>query len=312
MSTLGRKLRNAGKRNLRRVFEAGQHLGIDILPRHFYSEIPDLRGLKRCERWKEPRSMVGISGLDPTDQARFVAACCPAGVVERLARGDVYPSACERNGVAGFGPAEAEFLYGFLRTRRPGRVVQVGCGVSTAVMLTAAAEADHALELVCIDPYPTEFLREADRRGQIELVPERAQDVPLELLTDLGEGGMLFVDSTHVVGPGSEVNRLIFEALPRLKAGDWVHFHDISFPYDYQRGLLDGDLFFCNESALLHAFLIGNARYTVRACLSMLHYNDPDTLRRHLPIYQPAANDHGLNASPGHFPASTYLQVITN
>ncbi len=177
-------------------------------------------------------------------------------------------------------------------------------------MLAAASDADYPIQLTCIDPYPTAYLRDADRRGLIELIPERAQDVPLELLTDLGEGGFFFVDSSHVVGPGSEVNRIIFEVLPRLERGTWVHFHDIFFPFDYQRGLMEDELFFNNESALLHAFLIGNARYTIRASLSMLHYAERETLRRLLPNYRPALNDQGLSASPGHFPASTYLQVV--
>ena len=109
--------------------------------------------------------------------------------------------------------------------------------------------------------------------------------------------------------PGSEVNRLILEIVPRLAEGDWVHFHDIYFPYDYQRGLLDDELFFSNESVLLHALLINNRALTVRAALSTLHYNDPDRLRRSLPGYRPAPNDEGLRAGSGHFPASAYLQV---
>ena len=310
MSTLRRRLKDSGKKNLRRVFEVGQRLGVDLLPRHFYSEIPDVRTLKQADRWKQPRSLVGVGGIDTAEQMAFVDACCTGAMIERLSEGGIFEHACEDNGAAGFGPVEADFLYCFLRSRRPPRVVQIGCGVSTSVMLLAAAEADYPLKLTCIDPYPTDYLREADRRGLIELIPERAQDVPLELLTDLGENGLLFVDSSHVVGPGSEVNRIIFEVLPRLDRGTWVHFHDIFFPYDYQRGLMEDELFFNNESALLHAFLIGNARFTIRASLSMLHYADREALRRSMPNYRPARDDHGLSASSGHFPASTYLQVV--
>jgi hypothetical protein len=176
-------------------------------------------------------------------------------------------------------------------------------------MLMAAAEARYEPEIVCVEPYPTEFLERADREKSIRLVSARAQDVPLEILTDLGDEGFLFIDSTHTVKPGSEVNRLILEVLPRLSGGNWVHFHDIYFPFDYQRGLLEDELFFSNESALLHAFLIHNTAFTLRAALSMLHFGDPERLKRVLPNYRPASDDHGLRASTGHFPASTYLQV---
>ena len=46
--------------------------------------------------------------------------------------------------------------------------------------------------------------------------------------------------------------------LPRLAAGVRVHFHDIWFPYDYSGGILDSELFFWHETALLHAYLAGN------------------------------------------------------
>ena len=310
MATLSRHLRDAGKKNLRRLFEAGQRLGVDILPRHFYSEVPDLRGLKARDNWREPRSMVGVRGVEVTPQLDFVAGCCPPSMVDRLGVGDLFDLACKDHGAAGFGPVEADFLHAFISRHQPPRIVQVGCGVSTAVILRAADEAGYRPEVVCVEPFPSPFLDRADRDGLVELVPERAQDVPIELLTDLGDGGMLFVDSTHVVGPGSEVNRIIFEALPRLAFGIWAHFHDIYFPYDYQRGLMSTDLFFNNESALLHAFLIGNDRWTIRAALSMLHYADPAALARYLPNYRPAADVDGLSASTGHFPASTYLQAI--
>jgi predicted O-methyltransferase YrrM len=310
MSILNRKLKKTGKIALRRMFEVGQHIGIDFLPRHFYSEIPDLRSLKQADHWKQPRSLVGVQGSKTSEQVEFLASCCPRETVERLRLGDIHEHGCRENGAAGFGPVEADFLYAFIRKQRPGRIVQVGSGVSTAIILLAASEADYPVKLTCIDPFPTDFLRQADRLGLIELIPERAQDVLLEMLTELGENGLLFIDSSHVVGPGSEVNRIILEVMPRLDQGTWVHFHDIYFPYDYQRNLMGDELFFNNESSLLHAFLIGNSRFSIRASLSMLHYAEREALARYLPNYRPAIDDHGLRASEGHFPASTYLQVV--
>lgn len=310
MPTLKRRFKVLGKQGFRTIFELSQHLGVDILPRHYYSEIPDVNDLRGDDAWKQPRSMVGVNGVAIPDQLRFVADCCPPAVVDRLRSGDIHSHACTQNGEAGFGPVEADFLHAFIATRRPRKVVQVGCGVSTAVILRAAEEAGYTPEIICIEPYPTGFLCAADREQKIELVPRKAQKVPLELLTELGEDGFLFVDSSHTVKPGSEVNRLVLEVLPRLVPGSWVHFHDIFFPYDYQRGLLSDELFFCNESVLLQAFLTNNPRFTIRASLSMLHYSAPEELRRYLPNYQPAANEHGLKRSEDHFPASTYLQVI--
>jgi hypothetical protein len=308
--TLKRRIKVLGKQGFRTIFELGQYLGVDILPRHYYSEIPDVSDLRGDGHWKEPRSMIGVTGTAIPDQLRFVCECCPPTVVDRLRSADIHAHGCAANGAPGFGLVEADFLYAFIATHRPQKIVQVGCGVSTAIILLAAAEVGYSPEILCIEPYPTEFLRQADRERRLALIVERAQRVPLELLTGLGTGGLLFVDSTHTVKPGSEVNLLILEVLPRLQCGVSVHFHDIFFPYDYQRGLLTDELFFCNESVLLHAFLTNNPRFTIRASLSMLHYAAPDELREFLPNYQSAGNEHGLNRSEGHFPASTYLEVV--
>jgi hypothetical protein len=98
--------------------------------------------------------------------------------------------------------------------------------------------------------------------------------------------------------------------LPRLKPGAAVHFHDITFPYDYQRKILRGNHFFTHESVLLHAFLAYNSRFRILASLSMLHYACPDAMRECLPPYRPAPDDQGLAAGEGHFPSSTYLEVV--
>jgi len=296
---------------LRRLFEFGQHVGVDLLPRHFYSEIPSVSELRRDGVWMMPRSMVGVNGTDIDVQFDFVESCCTPDLVARLRRNDIFGDACRANGEPGYSPIDADFLFCFIRTARPKRIVQVGCGVSTAVVLLAAREmADFQPEIVCVEPYPTRFLKEAHTARKIRLVEEKAQSVRQDVLTDLGEGGFLFVDSTHAVRPGSEVNRLVSEILPRLEPGSWVHFHDIYFPYDYQRGLLDDELFFSNESILLHAFLINNSKYIIRASLSMLHYSSPSRLALSLPNYLPARNDQGLRMSDGHFPASLYLQSL--
>jgi hypothetical protein len=181
--------------------------------------------------------------------------------------------------------------------------------VSTAVILLAAKEVGYQPELICIDPFPNRYLRSVAARGLITLIAERAQDVDLQELTNLERGDLLFVDSTHTVKPGSEVNRLILEVLPRLKPGCFVQFHDIHFPYDYQESLLT-EIFFSAESTLLHAFLIDNARYSIAVSLSMLHHACPEQMRTALPNYRPARMHQGLLLARDparHFPCSTYL-----
>jgi len=302
-----RVLEDFSKFCFRRMFEICQNFGINILPRHYYSEIPFIRELEEDEYWKKPHSMTGVNGVDIKNQLDFVKECCTQGLIDRHKRKDIYDYCCKQNDEQGYGPIEADFLFSFISTKRPKRIVQVGCGVSTSVILLSAEESDYLPEITCVEPYPTRFLRNSNK---IRLIPKKMQLVDMDTLIDLDDNDLLFVDSTHTVKPGSEVNKLILEVMPRLKKGVWVHFHDIYFPYDYSRYILTRELFFSCETALLHSFLVNNVKYALKVSLGMLHYAVPLELKRFLPNYCPAKNDYGLAVSEGHFPSSVYLEVI--
>ncbi len=136
-------LRYSAKRSLAVVFGWLQRFGVDLLPRHFYSSIPDIRQLRSEPRWRAPRTFVGVQGSDVAEQLRFLGSLITPDVARRLRSGDVYRDACSENGAPGYGPVEADVLYAFVRSLRPSKIVQVGAGVSTAVILTAAREAGY-------------------------------------------------------------------------------------------------------------------------------------------------------------------------
>ena len=304
-----RNFKNLIKRNAARIFEVGQKVGLNILPKHFYSQIPDIDQLRDDLFWKAPFEMLGIHGMDLDTQIDFLFEICSKEVVSALDR--IHESAILQNGEdGGYGPVEADFLYCFVRKIKPLKIIQIGCGVSTAVILRAAKEAKYTPKIICVEPFPTQFLINLEREGLIELIKEKAQKVAVNKLSDLSFNDFLFVDSTHTVKPAGEVNKIILQILPRLRPDVWVHFHDICFPYDYGRNVLNGDLFFWSESTLLHAFLIENEKFTVKLCQSYLHYMAPDRIKEALQNYIPQGNDDGLRAPGGkHFPSSIYLRV---
>lgn len=302
-------LKQQMKRLMRSTFEVGQQLKIDILPRHFYSEIPSISQLRATTAWRKPRNMSYIAGADPSLQLAFISSCTN-GLYSSMNGTSLHQRACDMNGLLeGFGPIEADFLYCFVRSQKPPRIIQIGCGVSTAICILASADADYKPEIICIEPYPTEFLIEQAAAGTLRLVDQKFEDSNLPLAELLQGGGFFFVDSSHTLGPAGEVTQLICDALPTLPADTWVHFHDIMFPYDYSPEILTSELFFCHETALLHAFLLQNERYSIAASLSMLHHECPDELAKYLPNYRPARFDQGLRISTGHHPSSIYLRV---
>ena len=212
-----RLIKDTLKKGLRGVFETGQYFGVNILPKHFYSSTPDIRALRRDEHWRNPFEMVGVAGADLAGQIAFLDDLCPPALSRQWAVLDVHATASKENGQGGgYGVIEAEFLHAFICRHLPQRIAQVGCGVSTSVILRAARIADYEPEVVCVEPYPSPFLLTAHDEGRIRLVSERAENVDRDILTALNPGDMLFIDSTHTVKPGSDVNRIILDVLPRL------------------------------------------------------------------------------------------------
>jgi len=131
-----------------------------------------------------------------------------------------------------FNDLDARALYVLLRLERPARVIEVGSGLTS--LLIADVNTRFLVgrsRITCVDPHP-----QADIDGVAgisETVRRPVQEVPLDRFAELASGDVLFVDSSHIAAPGSDVNFLVFEVLPILKPGVLVHFHDIFLPGDY-------------------------------------------------------------------------------
>jgi len=232
------------KKYLRSTFEYCQYLGFDLLPRHFYSEIPSIKELKSTNSWRKPYSMMGVRGSDLEKQLSFVRRCLPKDVVEEISSRNIYNEAMKKSNEQGYGKVESDFLFGFVATEKPKTIFQIGCGVSTAVCLSAADFAGYKPSVICVEPYPSKFLKSAEKNRKIKLIEKKAQNLDMETIEKLRTDTFFFVDSTHTLGPSGEVTWIILEMLPRLGKGNRIHFHDIYFPYDYRRSILDSDLFF--------------------------------------------------------------------
>jgi hypothetical protein len=306
---LKRRVKDFLKKQLAHVFHLGQRCGVDILPRHFYSEVPELRKLRATHYWRQPYSMIGVQGWDADEQLRYVQSVMSDDTRHALAACDIFTEACTANGAVGYSPIDAEFLYAFVRHHKPMRITQVGCGISTAVIEKAARDADHKPHITCIDPFPTSFLVEEERAGRIRLLRSPVEELDLAFLKDLKSGDLFFVDSTHTLGPAGEVTRIILEMLPRLHAGVMIHFHDIWLPYDFDPRIWDR-IFFWHETPLLHAFLCGNRRFHVLASLSLLHHQRQAELAKLCPRYEPMQIERGVRVRHGHYPNSIYLRVM--
>lgn len=104
------------------------------------------------------------------------------------------------------------------------------------------------------------------------LIEKKVEDVDLEFFSGLGSGDILFIDSSHTVKIGGDVNYLFLEVLPRLKPGVIVHVHDILLPFDYRRDWVMEQFRFWTEQYLLQAFLTFNSEFEVLMANSYLSY----------------------------------------
>jgi predicted O-methyltransferase YrrM len=156
-------------------------------------------------------------------------------------------------------------LYGMLRHLKPRRIVEVGSGFSSAAMLDTRDQGFIGQpEMTFIDPEMSRLrgLLRADDHDRVTLLEKRVQEVPIELFRELGENDVLFIDSSHVSKIGSDVNRLLFEILPALGRGVYVHIHDVAANFEYPiEWLREGRAW--NEQYLLRAFLMYNRAFPV-------------------------------------------------
>jgi hypothetical protein len=298
-----------------KIHKLGIRMGVHILPVHYYSPVANILELEKTKQvWAKKSELPGMS-VNLDEQVGNLRAICLPFQNEYLGNKIYYEGAKTLRNAYGF--IEAEAVHAFVRHYRPRRVIEVGGGLSTYCTLAALRMNEEAgagsWKMTSIEPYPSAGLRAL--KG-LDFIYEPVQKVPLEVFSDLGENDFLFIDSSHAMKPGSDVNHLILEVLPRLRPGVLVHFHDIHLPYDYPRDLLENFLHF-NETSLLRAFLTFNNRVKIIFCMSQLHYERQDVLREVFPDYNPQPDANGLRtgkekpfaALHEHFPSSIYFQI---
>jgi predicted O-methyltransferase YrrM len=163
--------------------------------------------------------------------------------------------------------SDAIFLYSILRHYRPRRIIEIGAGFSSAAMLDSADSLGfQKVVFTFIEPHPVRLkslLRKEDYL-RCTIVEKSLQLVDVKMFDELNENDILFIDSSHVCKTGSDVNKIIFEILPRLHSKVLVHFHDVFFPFEYPKSwVLDWNSFGWNEGYFLHAFLMYNSNFEI-------------------------------------------------
>jgi hypothetical protein len=253
---------------------------------HFYSPIVNVAELARrdAQVFRDTGPVLPGIDLKLPEQLQLLQEFA------MLARDAVFPETAadgaryySRNDF--YGLTDATLLNCFIRWLKPRRIIEVGSGFSSCVVLdTVGKYLSDQVECTFIDPDP-QRLRLRCLKGDLErvkLIPSLVQDVPLSAFSELRENDILFIDSSHVAKAGSDVNYLFFEVLPALHAGVHVHVHDVFYPFEYPRQwIYDGRSW--NEAYLLRAFLQYNSSYALTCFPSHLEKAAPEQFAAALP-----------------------------
>jgi hypothetical protein len=182
--------------------------------------------------------------------------------------------------------SDAITLYCMIRHAQPKRIVEIGSGHSSCVTLdTNELFFSGEIKTTFIEPYPElllSLIKPSDRKS-IRLLPNKLQDVDAEIFQSLEANDILFVDSTHVCRINSDVNRILFEILPSLKSGVYVHFHDIFYPFEYPKEwVYEGRAW--NEAYALKAFLQFNSAFRIVFFNTYLNLFHRPIYEKHMPL----------------------------
>ncbi len=249
-------------------------------PGHFYSVIPNLKEVKNDEeRIWQGAATDGIANIDLNrDHQREMINDISSyyksiPFTEELKEGLRYnfnnPYYLHTDGI---------ILYGMMRHLKPSRVIEVGSGFSSALMLDVSdLFFDSKIKFDFVEPYPRrlENLIGNEDRGTVSILKSRVQDVSLDFFKSLKTNDILFIDSTHVSKCGSDLNYLLFEVLPVLHKGVYIHFHDIFYPFEYPKEWVFKG-YNWNENYLLRAFLMNNKDYSIQIFAHYLHLHHKD------------------------------------
>lgn len=270
------------------LFLLGQKLGVNITRNSFYSPIPDLRELKD-DLWLGRSELTGVD-INEDSQitllSRFESEFkSEYGLFPRDKSAKPHEYYIN-NGY--FESVDGEIAYCMIRHFKPRKIIEIGSGYSTYLIAQAILKNKEETEryncdFAAIEPYPNPTLNRGFP-GLSNLIDQKVQSVSLSEFGKLSDNDILFIDSSHVLKIGSDVQYEYLDILPRLQKGVIIHLHDIFLPAEYPKEWLFNHTFW-NEQYLLHAFLLFNDSFEVLWAGSYMHLNNPDALERAFSSY---------------------------
>ena len=257
-------------------------------PGHFYSPVVDFAAIEQC-RARVFDADTPVHGIDMHDGEQTACLRELAAFYDALPFGDEPEPGLRyhyRNPT--FGHADGIILATMIRKLRPKRIIEVGSGHSSCVILDVNERfSANAIECSFIDPH-TELVRSLFKPqdfSRVKIIDSAVQNVGTELFQQLEANDILFIDSTHVSKCDSDVNHHLFRILPALSSGVVIHFHDIFFPFEYPEDWVLRLRRSWNEIYALRAFLMHNDKYRITLFNSYIWQKHRDLVEQLMPKF---------------------------
>jgi len=256
-----------------KTFRFWELLGIHVTPNHFFYPIPSTRDLDDAI-FTRRSECVGID-WNIGEQTRYLREVFPKFALESVFKENV-----------GLSLVDAAVLHSMVRYHQPRKIIEIGSGASTRFTAKAClmnGQEGTPCDLIAVEPYPNLDL-ERGFPGLSQLRREKVQSISVSEFEDCD---LLFIDSSHVVKIGGDVNYEQLEILPRLKPGCLIHFHDILLPGEYWKDWVKEKRYFWSEQYLLWAFLLFNNKFEVIWASRYMHLSDSAGIKGVFPFFEP-------------------------
>jgi hypothetical protein len=260
---------------------------LHVPPGHFYSPIADLKEVDAFANQVFDRDRRTLPAVDLCEKEQLELLQKLSAYYSELPFAETKQESLRYYyGNDLFCHADAIFLFSMIRHFRPKKIIEVGSGFSSAVMLdTNDLFFDGNINIELIEPYPDRLytLLSPKDRTTIVVHEKKLQEMPLDFFEGLEANDILFIDSSHVSRVAGEVNYYMFEILPILKPGVIIHIHDIFNGFEYPREWIYSGKSW-SEAYLLRAFLQYNKSFEIVLFNTFLEYFHADFFRDHMPL----------------------------
>jgi len=258
---------------------------------HYYSPVPNIADLEQRAVWERCSPMSGIE-MHHEEQVELLKklAVLYANECNFPAHPTSHPEEFYTHNES-FSYLCAASTHYLIRAFMPERVIEVGSGYSSRVISRALSfnnqvkpsKADYTV----VDPYPR--IQSLNLSALKKIITQKVELLPGSFFSQLQQNDILFIDSSHTVRTGGDVNALILDILPNLAPGVLIHFHDIPLPFEYSRSYFTNPKFrvFWTEAYLLQAFLSFNTEFEVLLAMLYLENKVPQLFQVCFPYYKP-------------------------